>query len=169
MEIIKELGLIIAFGYAGELAARFLPIRLPAGVLGIVLVFAVLSLGILRPRHFGKTADFISAHMAFFFLPLAVSILQNYQAVSPVLFQLITICVVSTLITFAVSYATVRFLRIIMGRGGSLPPASRHCTPVDMSAPAARPHLPPFGLPAPPSAGARPPVLPRPPQRPPAG
>jgi holin-like protein len=124
MEIIKELGLIIAFGYAGELAARFLPIRLPAGVLGIVMVFAVLSLGVLRPRHFGKTADFLSAHMAFFFLPLAVSILQNYQAVSPVLFQLVVICVISTLITFAVSYATVRFLRIIMGRGGSLPPAS---------------------------------------------
>jgi holin-like protein len=124
MEIIKELGLILAFAYAGEAAAWFLPIRLPAGVLGIVLVFAVLSLGILRPRHFGKTADFISANMAFFFLPLAVSILQNYQAVSPVLFQLIAVCVISTLITFAVSYGTVRLLRIIMGKGGSLPPAS---------------------------------------------
>jgi holin-like protein len=123
MEIIRELGLIIGFGFAGELAARILPIRLPAGVLGIILVFTVLSLDILRPRHFGKTADFISANMAFFFLPLAVSVLQNYQAVSPVLMQLIVICIVSTLITFAVSYGTVRLLRIIMGKGGSLPPA----------------------------------------------
>jgi holin-like protein len=131
MEIIKELGLIIAFGYAGELAARFLPIKLPAGVLGIVLVFAALSLGILRPRHFGKTADFVSANMAFFFLPLAVSILQNYQAVSPVLFQLIALCVISTLITFAVSYATVRLLRNIMGKGGSLPPAAPATPPAE--------------------------------------
>jgi hypothetical protein len=60
--------------------------------------------------------------MAFFFLPLAASVLQNYQAVSPVLFQVIAVCLISTLITFAVSYGTVRLLRSIMG--GSLPPAS---------------------------------------------
>jgi holin-like protein len=130
MEIIKQLGLIIGFGYAGELLAQILPFRLPAGVLGIVLVFTVLSLGVLRPRHFGKTADFISAHMAFFFLPLAVSVLQNYQTISPVLFQVLAVCLISTLITFTVSYAAVRLLRSIAGKGGSpaslarLPPAS---------------------------------------------
>jgi holin-like protein len=117
MEIVTQLGLIIGFGYAGELAARFLPLRLPAGVLGIVFVFISLSFHITKPRQFGKTADFISAHMGFFFLPLAVSVLQNYPAIAPVLFQLIAICVISTLITFAVSYGTVRLLRIALGRG----------------------------------------------------
>jgi hypothetical protein len=61
--------------------------------------------------------------MAFFFLPLAVSVLQNYGAIQPVLAQIILICVLSTLVTFAVSYGTVRLLRIAMGRG-SLPPAA---------------------------------------------
>jgi holin-like protein len=122
MKIIGELGLIIGFGFAGELAARFLPVRLPAGVLGIILVFAALSLGLLRPRHFGKTADFVSANMAFFFLPLAVSILQNFSAISPVLFRLIAVCVISTLVTFAVSYGTVRAFRAIMEKGAKRPP-----------------------------------------------
>ncbi|MDR1444336.1 MAG: CidA/LrgA family protein [Treponema sp.] len=115
MEIIRQLGLIIVFGYAGEVLAQFLPLKLPAGVLGILLVFGALGVGIIRPRHFGKTADFISANMAFFFLPLAVSVLQNYQAISPVLFQVLAVCLISTLVTFAVSYAAVRFLRVIMG------------------------------------------------------
>ncbi|MDR2258973.1 MAG: CidA/LrgA family protein [Treponema sp.] len=116
MEIITQLGMVIGFGYAGELAARFLPVRLPAGVLGIIFVFISLSFHITKPRQFGKTADFISAHMGFFFLPLAVSVLQNYQAIAPVLFQFIAICIISTLITFAVSYSAVRILRIAMGR-----------------------------------------------------
>jgi holin-like protein len=122
MEIVTQLGLIIGFGYAGELAARFLPLRLPAGVLGIIFVFISLSFHITKPRHFGKTADFISAQMGFFFLPLAVSVLQNYPAIAPVLFQLIAICVISTLITFAVSYGAVRFLRVALG-GDKNPPA----------------------------------------------
>jgi ABC-type dipeptide/oligopeptide/nickel transport system ATPase subunit len=40
------------------------------------------------------------------------------------------------------------------------PPRSGHCTPVDMSAPAARPYLPPFGPPLPPLRGPAP-VTPR--------
>jgi hypothetical protein len=45
-------------------------------------------------------------------------------------------------------------------RRGKSPPRSRHCTPVDVSAPTARPHLPPFGLTLPPLRGAPPPVTP---------
>jgi holin-like protein len=114
MEIIRQLGLIIGFGYAGELLAFFLPVRLPAGVLGIILVLAALATGLIKPRHLGKTADFISANMAFFFLPLAVAILQNYEAIRPVLIKVIAVCLISTLITFAVSYGTVRILRIVL-------------------------------------------------------
>jgi holin-like protein len=120
MDIIIQLGFIIAAGYAGELLAPFLPVRLPAGVLGIVLVFTVLSLRLIKPRHFGKTADFISAQMGFFFLPLSVSVLQNYRALSPALFQIIAVCAISTLITFAVSYSAVRLCRIVMKRRGTL-------------------------------------------------
>jgi holin-like protein len=114
MEIIRQLGLIIAFGYAGEVLALLLPIRLPAGVLGILLVIVALALGLLKPQHLGKTADFISANMAFFFLPLAVAILQNYEAIRPVLYQIVIICLASTLITFAVSYGTVALLRRVL-------------------------------------------------------
>jgi holin-like protein len=117
MEIIRQLGLVIAFGYAGELLAFFLPVRLPAGVLGLLLVIAALTLGWIKPRHLGATADFISANMGFFFLPLAVTILQNYEAIRPLLFPLVIICLASTLITFAVTYGTVRILRILLSKG----------------------------------------------------
>jgi holin-like protein len=116
MEIIRQLGLVIAFGYAGEVLASLLPVRLPAGVLGLLIVIIALALGLIKPRHLGATADFISANMGLFFLPLAVTIPQNFDAIHPILFPLLIICLVSTLFTFAVSYGTVRILRIILGK-----------------------------------------------------
>jgi holin-like protein len=68
--------------------------------------------------------------MGFFFLPLAVSVLQHYQVISPALFQIIAICVISTLVTFAVSYGVVRFFRIVMGDGEGAPSKRRRfCKP----------------------------------------
>jgi holin-like protein len=141
MDIRRQLGLVIGFGYAAELAALFLPVRIPAGVLGILFVFCALRLGLVRPRHFGVSADFISAHMAFFFLPLAAAILQNYPAIRPVIVQVTLVCVLSTLVTFTVSYGTVRLLRIIMPPGKSLPPGGdgRSVKPASPAGPPAPP------------------------------
>jgi holin-like protein len=117
MVILRQLGIILAFGYASELIARYIPIGLPAGVLGILLVLAALGAKVLKPEHLGKTADFMSANMAFFFLPLAVTILQNYGSIGPALMRIIGICIITTVITFAATYATVRFLRILLTKG----------------------------------------------------
>jgi holin-like protein len=123
MEILRQLGLILAFGFASEIVARNIPAGLPSGVLGILLVLAALGAKILKPDHFGKTADFMSANMAFFFLPLAVTVLQNYESIRPILLLFAGICIITTVITFAVTYATVHFLRQLLSgeRGASSP------------------------------------------------
>jgi putative effector of murein hydrolase LrgA (UPF0299 family) len=46
----------------------------------------------------------------------AVSVLQHYEAIRPVLFRIVIICLISALITFAVSYGTVRILRLLLGK-----------------------------------------------------
>jgi holin-like protein len=120
MEILRQLGLILAFGFSSEIIARYIPIGLPSGVLGILLVLAALSAKILKPDHFGRTADFMSANMAFFFLPLAVTVLQNYESIRPVLFLFAAVCIITTALTFAVTYATVHLLRrILSGERGA--------------------------------------------------
>jgi holin-like protein len=114
MIIIRQLGIILAFAYASEVLARLIPIALPSGVLGILLLLLALGLRLLKPEHLGQSADFLSANMAFFFLPLSVAILQNFDAIRPVVLRLFGICMVCTIITFAVTYATVRFFRVIL-------------------------------------------------------
>jgi holin-like protein len=114
MDILRSLGIILAFGFAGEFIARLLPVSMPASVLGLVLMLFALGIKVLKSDHLGKTGDFLSANMAFFFLPAAVTVLENFALIKPVLVKLIVIIAVSTTVTFFAAYGTVRFFRIIL-------------------------------------------------------
>ncbi|MDR1307042.1 MAG: CidA/LrgA family protein [Treponema sp.] len=116
MKILRQLAIILLFGCAGEVLSRFLPARLPASVWGLLLMLIFLGLRILKPEHLGASADFLSANMAFFFLPAAVTILENFGLLWPVLFKFIVICFAGAAVTFAVSYSTVRLIRFLMER-----------------------------------------------------
>jgi holin-like protein len=116
MRILRQIAIILAFGYAGEALCRFVPLGFPASVWGLLLMLVFLGLRILKPRHLEETARFLSANMAFFFLPAAVTILENFGIMRPVLFQFMLICIAGTVVTFAVTYGTVRLIRLFMER-----------------------------------------------------
>jgi len=116
MRYVKQLGIILAFAFAGDLIVRLLPGRLPAIVMGMVLMLIALGLKLLKPEHIKECADFLGSIMAFFFAPLSVTILQNYKMILPVLAQFLFIVVVCTFFTFFVSYGTFRLLRILQDR-----------------------------------------------------
>jgi holin-like protein len=114
MRIIKQLGLILAFGFAGEVLSYLLPAGMPASVLGLFLMLLFLGLRILKPEHLGETADYLSANMGFFFLPAVVLVLNNYDAIKGVVLQLLGICILSAFVTFGMTYGTVRLFQILL-------------------------------------------------------
>ena len=116
MQYLKQLGIILSFAFAAEIISRLVPIGLPSSLTGIFLMLAALGSKLLKPEHIGKCSDFLSSIMAFFFLPAAVTVIQNLSLISPVLWQLVVIGVGCTFITFFVSYGTTRLLRIILDR-----------------------------------------------------
>ncbi|MDR1239813.1 MAG: CidA/LrgA family protein [Treponema sp.] len=114
MRIIKQLGLILAFGFAGEALAWLIPAGIPASVLGLFLMLLFLGIRALKPEHLGATADYLSANMGFFFLPAVASVLENYDVIKGVVFQLLAICIICTFFTFALTYGTVRLFQILL-------------------------------------------------------
>ena len=116
MLYIKQLGLILVFAFAGDFFSHLVPGGLPATVMGMLLMLAALAFKLLKPEHINESAGFLGSIMAFFFLPLAGTIIQNAQLILPALWQLIIIGVVSTFFTFFSVYGTVRFLRIMLNR-----------------------------------------------------
>jgi holin-like protein len=117
MRIIQQLGLILVFGFAGEIAGVLFPTGVPASVLGLIIMLVCLGIKLLKPEHLGETADFLSANMAFFFLPAVTSVLNNYDAIKGVAPLLLGICITCTFLTFALTYGTVRIFQIIMKKG----------------------------------------------------
>ena len=116
MKYIKQLGIIFAFAFSGEIFVRLMPGGLPATVMGLLFMLAALWFRLLKPEHISDCAGFLSGVMAFFFLPAAVTILQNSDLILPVLWKLLFIGVVTTFFTFFVTYGTVRLLQIIIMR-----------------------------------------------------
>jgi putative effector of murein hydrolase LrgA (UPF0299 family) len=55
--------------------------------------------------------------MSFFFLPAAASVLENFGVLKRALPRFILICLAGMLVTFGVTYGTVRLIRVLMGRG----------------------------------------------------
>ena len=51
-------------------------IPIPANVLGIVTIFVLLCLGVIKEKHIAEAAGFLLKHLVFFFVPIAVGLMQ---------------------------------------------------------------------------------------------
>ncbi len=51
-------------------------IPIPANVLGIVTLFLLLCFGVIKEKHIAEAAGFLLKHLVFFFVPIAVGLMQ---------------------------------------------------------------------------------------------
>ena len=116
MKIICQIGVIFAVCWFSQLIEAALPVPFPASVIGMLLLLALLATGLLKIEHIREKADFLLANMAFFFLPAGVSVIHYFDVLASALLPLLVICVVSTVLTFAVTAYAVRLTRLLMDR-----------------------------------------------------
>ena len=117
MKIIRQVGIIFAVCWLSEAAGSFLPFAFPASVIGMLLLFLCLLTGVLKVEHVQEKADFLLENMAFFFVPAGVSIINYFDILKNSILQIIVICVVSTVVTFAAAAYTVKFTVRLADRG----------------------------------------------------
>ena len=116
MKIIRQIGIIFAVCWLSILLEKILPVAFPASVIGMILLFICLFTGALKIEHIQEKADFLLENMAFFFVPAGVSIINYFDVLKNSVIQLIVICVVSTVVTFAVTAYSVTFTVRLMNR-----------------------------------------------------
>ena len=118
MKIIKQIGIIFAVCWLSQVIEKILPFAFPASVIGMALLLVCLITGLLKIEHIQEKADFLLENMAFFFIPAGVSIINYFDVLQSSVVQLVIICVVSTVITFAVTAWSVKLtLRLMKGAG----------------------------------------------------
>ena len=116
MKIICQIAIIFTICWISQIVEAILPFPFPASVIGMVLLLILLLVRVLKVDHIRVKSDFLLSNMAFFFIPAGVSIINYFDILASNLVPLLIICLVSTLLTFAVTAYTVRLTRHLMNR-----------------------------------------------------
>ena len=116
MKIIRQIGIIFTVCWLSQVIAEFLPFDFPASVIGMIFLFICLVTGLLKIEHIQEKSDFLLGNMAFFFVPAGVSIMNYFDILKSSAVQLLIICIVSTVITFAVTASSVKLTMKLMDR-----------------------------------------------------
>lgn len=114
MKIVTQVGIIFSICWISQIIEKLLPFSFPASVIGMILLFILLCVHILKVDPIREKSDFLLENMAFFFIPAGVSIINYFDVLKNWVVQLIVICVVSTVVTFAVTAYSMKLALYLM-------------------------------------------------------
>lgn len=116
MKIIKQAGIIFTVCWLSIMIQYFLPLPIPASVIGLILLLLCLLTGLIKIRHIQEIADFLLSNMAFFFIPAGVGMMNYFDILKENWFVLLIVCILSALLTFAVTAYSIRLTLKLMNR-----------------------------------------------------
>lgn len=103
MKFFRQLILVFGFYYAGEWISNIFSLPLPGSLIGMILLFCALQFHILRLEQVEETADFLLAHLPFFFIPAGVALMANFMHIASIWIQILVVCFLTTIVTMGCS------------------------------------------------------------------
>ena len=101
LRIIWQTALLFAI-YQGSLwVVQATGIPVPANVLGIVVLFCLLLSGVIKEEHVSEAATFLLKHLVFFFVPVAVALMNWGEVFYQYGWVLLAAIVISALLPLA--------------------------------------------------------------------
>ncbi len=98
MDIIKELVIILAILFSGELINKTFGLILPGNVIGMLILFLLLLTGLVKLQQLERVSDFLLNNLTIFFIPAGVGILKYYPLLAGKIVPFLIVVVLSTLI-----------------------------------------------------------------------
>ena len=110
LKYIKQFLIIISISFAGELLNHFVPLPVPAGIYGIIILFLCLNFKIIKLEDVKETGNFLVQIMPVMFIPSAVGVLESWELIKPTFAKYIIITVLTTFIVMIISRKVTQFL-----------------------------------------------------------
>ncbi|ABS24141.1 antiholin-like murein hydrolase modulator LrgA [Bacillus cytotoxicus] len=101
-----------------HMIASHLPIPMPSSVIGLVILFSLLCLKIIKLEQVESLGTALTGIIGFLFVPSGISVINSLGVMGQYFVQIITVIVVATVILLAV---TGLFAQFILGKGGKEP------------------------------------------------
>lgn len=97
-QVIMTLLMIVGIYFVGNGISGMISsiIVIPGNLIGMGILYILLSLKIVKLTFIKKAGDYLLKHMSLFFIPFGVSILLYFDLIKDQLFQIALIVIVST-------------------------------------------------------------------------
>ncbi|AIR67230.1 CidA/LrgA family protein [Cedecea neteri] len=106
--------------YAGIFVASLLPIVIPGSIIGMLILFVLLSLQILPAKWVKPSCHLLIRYMALLFVPIGVGVMQYYDVLKAQFGPVVVSCLISTLVVLIIvswSSHLVHGERKVIGEG----------------------------------------------------
>lgn len=110
MKFFRESILLLSIYFVGEIISKGLNLPIPGNIIGMILLFILLSTNVLKVEKVENLANFFLDHLAFFFIPAAVGLMTSFASLKGSIFKIILLCILTTIIVISVTSVTVEFI-----------------------------------------------------------
>ena len=109
MKIFNQLGIIFGIWAVGEFISSLCSsiINIPGTIVGMIILFSLLQLKILKEDTIKEVTDFLLNNMAIFFIPAGVSLIESLWLIQENMLVLILCVTIATAIIMLVTGKTV--------------------------------------------------------------
>ena len=116
MKILLQIGIVFGIYWLSQGIEMILPFPFPASVISLIVLLVLLSVRLIKLEQIKEKTDFILGNLAFFFVPVTMKIIDYMDMVLENGAAFLTICVVSTILTFGATAWTVQLTNRLMNR-----------------------------------------------------
>lgn len=110
MKLLRELLIILAIYFAGEILVKFFNLPVPGNIIGMILLLILLCTNIIKLEMVDTVSNFFLDHLAFFFIPAGVGLLTSLTVIKDSWIRLLIVCFLTTIITIGVTALVVDFM-----------------------------------------------------------
>lgn len=101
-QYLRSFVLIYLCLYAGIFVASLLPIVIPGSIIGMLILFVLLSLQILPAKWVKPSCHLMIRYMALLFVPIGVGVMQYYDVLKAQFGPVVISCLISTLMVLVI-------------------------------------------------------------------
>lgn len=103
MKYIHQISIIALVTLMSEILNYMIPLPIPSSIYGLILMFLLLVLKVIRLENIKETGDFLISLMPIMFVAPIVALLDNISSCKNLLLPIILIATVSTVLVMGVT------------------------------------------------------------------
>ena len=103
MKYLRQILIIFAFSFLGEVLNRLIPLPIPASIYGMILLFTALATGIVPLKAVKEAGSFLTSILPVLFVVATVGLMDHWALLESALVPFLLILLITTLLTFAIA------------------------------------------------------------------